>query len=494
MTFRGDPVDVVETHVSTLFFLGERVYKLRKPVRYGFLDFSSREAREADCHRELALNRRYAPDVYLGVYDITEAGRLIDHLVVMRRLPHDRRLSTLVRDKKVTRGDLEAVVRTLLDGEAAAARSADIDTEARRDALQAQWRANSNELAPFVGSIIDPACDARLLELADDYLVGRELLLEARIRGGRVRDGHGDLRAEDIFMMDDGPRILDCIEFDDRLRYGDVLADIGFLAMDLERLGAPELRRALFDCYADTSGDRFPQSLPDYYCGARAYVRAKVSCLAAAEGMPGADEDARAHHELARSFLERARVQLVLVGGLPGTGKSTLAAAVGDAIGATVLRSDVVRHELASAAPSRPDLYSEPMTEATYARLLDVARVALELGDSVILDASWSDERRRAGARALAAATRSALVELRCEAPMELTERRIEERRRRGLDESDATVAVAHAMSAVADPWSGATAIDTSVAVGDSVAAVLSMLGGEQRTFASTARGDEIPV
>jgi len=264
--------------------------------------------------------------------------------------------------------------------------------------------ASSRELAPFLGSIIDPVADARVLHLEKDYLVGRKPLLEARIRAGRVRDGHGDLEAEDIFMLDDGPRILDCIEFDDHLRYGDVLADIGFLAMDLEHLGAPDLARGVIESYAEISGDRFPLSLAAYYCGARAYVRAKVSCLAASDGLEGAAEDARAHHDLARSFLERARVQLVLVGGLPGTGKSTLAAAVGEATGAVVLRSDVIRHQLISPDESTADLYTDSATEATYGRLLDQAREALELGQSVILDASWTAEPRRVAARLLASA------------------------------------------------------------------------------------------
>lgn len=472
-------VGAVETHISLLFFVGDRVYKARKPVRYGFLDFSSREAREADCHRELVVNRRYAPDVYLGVYDIAEAARPLDHVVVMRRLPADRRLSTLVSAHEVSRSDLAAVVRTLLSCEAGAAHAPEIEAEARVETLQAVWDASSAELAPFVGSVIDPVADKRVLRLEEDYLAGREPLLDGRIRAGRVRDGHGDLRAEDIFMLDDGPRILDCIEFDDHLRYGDVLADIGFLAMDLEHLGEPELARGLFESYAELSGDRFPCSLAAYYCGARAYVRAKVSCLAIANGPAGAAEEARLHHGLARSFLERARVQLVLVGGLPGTGKSTLAAAAGRAIGAVVLRSDEIRHELARQAVSCSDLYSDSMTQATYDRLLEMSRRSLEMGESVILDASWTHERHRAAARALAGTTRSEPVELCCTAPSETSERRIEERRLRGDDISDATIQVARAMSAAADPWPSSTEIDTSLAPDDSLVAALSVLDKE---------------
>ena len=169
----------------------------------------------------------------------------------------------------------------------------------------------------------------------------------------------------------------------------------------------------------------------------------------------------------------------MLVGGLPGTGKSTLAAAVGRAIGAVVLRSDEIRHELARQAVSCSDLYSDSMTQATYDRLLEMSRRSLEMGGSVILDASWTHERHRAAARALAGITRSEPVELCCTAPSETSERRIEERRLRGDDISDATIQVARAMSAAADPWPSSTEIDTSLAPDDSLVAALSVLDKE---------------
>jgi len=475
----------IETHVSVLFFAGDRVYKLRKPVKFGFLDFSSRTAREADCHREVELNRRYAPDVYLGVYDLMDEGQPVDHLVVMRRLPEARRLATLACEHMVGPAELADVVRLLLKSEQSAAHSAEIDAAARGEALLAAWRSNEEELTPFVGSIIDRAADDLVLELAHGYLIGRERLLEARIGDRRARDGHGDLRPDDIFMLADGPRILDCIEFDDHLRYADVLADIGFLAMELEFLGAPELSRSVFQSYAELSDDSFPPSLADYYGAARAYVRAKVSCLAAAEDLPGAEDEARALHELARSLLERTRVQLVLVGGPPGTGKSTLTAGIGRAIPAEVLRSDEIRHRLAGST-AIDVLYGGAMTTATYVRMLDLAREALELGSSVILDASWTDEEWRKAARLVARGTRSELVELRCEAPLGLAESRITERLRRGGDVSDATVEVARAMSAGADPWPCSVAIDTSLSEADAVAAALAALGKQALSEAFT--------
>jgi aminoglycoside phosphotransferase family enzyme/predicted kinase len=458
---------VVESHISVLIFLGDRVYKLRKPVRFDFLDFTSREARQADCAREVELNARFAPGVYLGVIDISSEGVPIDHLVVMRRLPAERRLAALVASGDA-REAIRAVARVLVDIDQYSLRSPEIESAATRDAVREAWTTNFAEMEPFIGELIDPEAEERLRRLVGQFLEGREPVFAARLAAGRIRDGHGDLQAEDIFVLDDGPRILDCIEFEDHLRYGDVLSDLAFLAMDLARLGHAELGDALFSDYEELSADALPRGLANHYCAARAYVRAKVACLADTEGTPGAAETARALHRLALSFLERARVRIVLVGGAPGSGKSTLAAALGDELGMVVLRSDEVRRELVgvtdetSGSSDVGGSYSDAMTRATYATLLERARLALGFGQSVILDASWTSEALRQAARELGAATASDLVELRCEVPEATAVRRIAARRRLGGDPSEATATVARQMAAAADPWPEASTVDTS--------------------------------
>jgi len=306
-------------------------------------------------------------------------------------------------------------------------------------------------------------------ELVRRYLSGREALFTQRIAAGRVRDGHGDLQAEDIFCLDDGPRILDCIEFDDGLRHGDVLSDVAFLAMDLERLGAPAAGESFLARYREFAGETYPASLAAHYIAYRAHVRGKVACLRHAQGDPEAAAVAEDLLALTGRHLEAGRVVMVLVGGLPGTGKSTLAAALAGHRGWSVLRSDQVRKELAGLGPdeSAPaafgqGLYRPEITAEVYRTLLDRAATALELGEPVILDASWSDGRWRQAAAEVAGRTASDLVELRCEAPPAAAADRIARRREQGGDPSDATAEVAAVMAARADPWPSAVTVDTT--------------------------------
>ncbi len=474
-------VAVSETHIGIVFLVGDRAYKLKKPVDMGFLDFTTREARHVASLREVELNRRLAPDVYLGVVDVTNLdGSLGDHLVVMRRMPAERRLSTLVSGKSADAAafDLDDAIRGLARlmarFHAECGHGPAIDEAGSPEAVLRNWEDNFEQMTPFVGSMLGEADAERTAVLARRYIRGRTPLFTQRIAEGRIRDGHGDLLADDIFLLDDGPRVLDCIEFDDRLRYGDVLADVGFLAMDLERLGAPQVSAQFLAWYREFSGESWPASLAHHYIAYRAHVRAKVACLRADQGDPDAREQARALHALARAHLEEARVRLVVVGGLPGTGKSTLAAALGERCGWAVLRSDVVRKEIAGGSSVSPDvLYTDEMTAATYDELLRRARRLLEMGETVVLDASWTSGSWRAQARQLAVDTVADAVELRCDVDRDVAAERLEARAAWGSDPSDATPEVAAAMAAAADAWPEATTISTAGAAEDALARAL---------------------
>lgn len=486
----GRPAAVAETHAGVVFLVGDRAYKLKKPLDLGFLDFRTREARLAACRREVSLNRRLAPDVYLGVADVWGPdGRLADHLVVMRRMPDDRRLSTLVTSGAPVAGHLDRLAGLLSRFHAGAATSPVVEHAATSDAVVLRWEANAAEMAPFRGDVLEPDVVDEVITRARRYLAGRQPLFDERIAGGRARDGHGDLLADDIFCLDDGPRVLDCLEFDDRLRHGDVLEDVAFLAMDLERLGRPDLAAGFLASYAEASGDGWPSSLADHYVAYRAQVRAKVACLRWAQGDAASRDAAVRLLRLCLDHLRRAEVKLVLVGGPPGTGKSTVAHALEAPLDAVVLRSDVVRKELsgvdpgASAAAGLDEgIYDQATTDATYAELLARAREHLCLGHTVVLDATWRHPAWRKAARHLAVDVSAELVELRCAAPVEVAAERVRRRLAAGTDASDATDEVARTLAGADPEWSTAVEIDTSGAPDAAVGAALARVGAPGRS------------
>jgi len=477
--------EVRETHVSILVFLGDRVLKLRKPVRFDFVDFTTQESRREDCEREVALNARLAPDVYLGTADVVLGGRAIDHAVVMRRLPADRALDRLLQaPSPLLDARLRAVAATVADFHRHAARSAAIASAGAAPALAARLAADAHAIERFAGPVLGRGEFDAVVALGRRFLAGREALFDARIRAGHVCDGHGDLQAADIYCLDDGPRILDCLEFDDRLRYGDVVADVAFLAMDLERLGCPGASARFVEAYEEASGEAIPPALLHFYVASRALVRVKVACLRHEPGGAAAGGEARDLLALARRHLEAARVRLVLVGGLPGSGKTTLARRLGDALGATVLRSDCVRrarHEPRKATQEPPAFgrgrYRGAATEAVYDELLDRAAELLGTGRSVVVDASWTSEARRRRARSLAERAVADLAELRCSAPRPTREARIAGRARAATDASEATAAIGRAMAAAEDPWPEAVPIATETAPDDVLARALASLG-----------------
>lgn len=457
---------VRETHVAVVFLVGDRAYKLKKPVDVGFLDMRTREQRLAVCRRELTLNRQFAPDVYLGIADVTDVdGRVCDHLVVMRRMPDSRRLSTLVTARAPLPGVIVGLARKIAAFHATARRSPTITAEGSRDAILSRWRASFAQLRQLCTTTFAPDVVDEIERLTEDFLAGREPLFAARAADFRTVDGHGDLLADDVFCLDDGPKVLDCLEFDDRLRWLDGLDDIAFLAMDLERLGAPELAEQLLERYAEFAADPAPASLREHYLAYRAFVRAKVACLRHAQGNAASAEEAEHYADIALTHLRRGQVRLMLVGGLPGTGKTTVAGALADELGGVLLSSDRLRKELAdrdpnesAAAPYQAGIYTDAHTERTYAELLRRARYLLSMGESVVLDASWSQQAHRDSATAVAERTGSALIELRCHTPSDVAAARI---RARNSTASDADPVIAAGMAADADPWPNAVTLNT---------------------------------
>ncbi len=476
----GPPAAAHETHLSWITLVGDRAYKLLRPVDLGFVDHRDREARRRALLREAEVNRRFAPDVYLGVLDVCDAdGAPCDHILAMRRMPAERSLARLLDAPdapdhvRAVAGAVAALHARSPGGEEVAAAGA----PARR---RADWHDNMVQMLHHAPGVVAEDDAAEAVALAHRYLDGRAPLFAQRLTDGWIRDGHGDLLAADTYCLDDGPRFLDCLAFDDALRAGDVLADVAFLAMDIEHRGHPALARSLLRTWSDALGEMHPASLAHHHIAYRAQVRAKVVAMRAAAGDADAADDARALHHLARAHLEAGRVRLVLVGGTPGTGKSTVAAALAQRTGWRVIRSDALRSEVVGAGPPQDGYaegrYAADARGAVYRTILERAGEALGMGESVILDASWGAGAHRAAARRAAHVAHADLVELRCDAPPAVADARIAARRP-GEDPSQATPAVAAALRADADPWPQATVVDTALELEASVAVALAAAG-----------------
>jgi hypothetical protein len=453
------PAEIRETHSAVITMMGDHAVKVKKPVDLGFLDFRSLSARQRAIDSELKLNRRMAPDVYLDATTLRSSrGGVLEHLLIMRRMPEVRRLSALVRNTAVTTNDLQhqlnGVARLLTNFHWTARRSREISAEAGAVGLRRRWTDNLDEVEPHVVGTAWEKTRLRIAQLTFEYIDGRTDLFARRDADRLFVDGHGDSGADDVFCLDDGPRILDCIDFDDRLRWLDVLDDAAFLAMELEHLGRADLARYFLDRYLEFSAAKSVSSLAHHYLAYRAFVRAKVALLRpATRGLVDGYVGMTVRH------LEAGRVSLIVVGGAPGVGKSTIAARLADRLGAVPFSTDTIRRQI---APAGGEKYSEQSRDHVYRSLLANAERALSVGETVVADATWPRAQLRQLARDCAVRTHSRLIELECRAPIELSAIQAQRRLESGASVSDAGGAVARRLAEGRDAWPSAAPVNCS--------------------------------
>jgi aminoglycoside phosphotransferase family enzyme/predicted kinase len=424
---------LIETHISWIILAGDFAYKLRKPVDFGFLDFSTQPKRRADCEAEVRLNSRLCPELYLGISNLVEHedGQLFfddqaeagEPAVRMRRLPEAGMLPTLLERGAVDERLMSRIARQLADFHAATGKGP--DEYASVEAIRANWEENFSQTPG-----LEPDLQIPIRTYVEDF-IGRHCdLFERRIQQGRIRDGHGDLHAGSVCATRRRLYLFDCIEFNTRYRCADVAAEVAFLAMDLEHHGRADLGWAFVDAYVRASRDLELLQLLDFYKCYRAFVRGKVLSFRLAQPSvadSGAGEifdEARAYFDLAYSIATRPAQPLVLVCmGLPASGKTTLARALAGRLGLVHLSSDLFRKHLAGVRPtSHPvdgfeaGIYSRSMTRRTYASLMRNAARWLRRGQSVVLDATFGQPADRAALRQLTRRTGARLAVVVCRA------------------------------------------------------------------------------
>jgi len=417
-------IEFKQTHISYLFFTQAYVYKIKKAVDFGFLNFTTVEKRKFFCHQEVALNRRLSPDVYIGVVEVNREnsrivfegrGEVVEYAVKMRRLPSDRMMDSLLMADKVTGPMVRHIANVIADFHRNAETNAHISGFGQLSVIEQNTEENFIQTMNFIGRTITQKQFDEIKEYAHGFFKTRHGLFAKRIEQGLIRDCHGDIHAEHICITN-GIYIFDCIEFNERFRYSDTAADIAFLAMDLDFYNCNNLSRIFCDAYIKASGDRDAGALLDFYKCYRAYVRGKVEGFKSRQKEVPAEEKGAAGLKAKRYFhlahmyaTEGFRPMLMIICGLTGTGKTTAAHAMAKETSIKIISSDMVRKELSHipAAEHRFEefgkgIYAEGFTEKTYAEMLRRAEALLQKGYSVILDATFQKSAHRKIAMGLA--------------------------------------------------------------------------------------------
>jgi aminoglycoside phosphotransferase family enzyme/predicted kinase len=415
-------IELVQTQMSFVLLTDNYVYKVKKPVNLGFLDYTTLEKRRFFCQREVELNQRLCPEVYLGVVPITQEGRkiliqgkgeAIEYAVKMRRLPQQAMMDRLLAGDKVTPGMITRVAQKLAAFHKRAETSASISAFGEIKAIRKNTDENFTQTKKYIGNTISREKYQRIKAYTDGFMKKNATLFQKRIAEGRIRDCHGDLHAAHVCFTD-GICIYDCIEFNDRFRYSDVAAEVAFLAMDLDHYGRADLARRFVSAYIDESKDKGLAKLLNFYKCYRAYVRGKVESfklddpyIAPAEKKQIL-EVASSYFDLADSYI-RSKPVLFITAGMVGTGKTFLAQALAKRLGLVVISSDVTRKQLAGIPVTEHrfeefdrGIYSPEFSKKTYGKMFTEARHILSGGGSVILDASFIRAEERLKAKKLA--------------------------------------------------------------------------------------------
>ncbi len=444
-----DAVEVVQTHISYILLAGDYAYKIKKPLNLGFLDYSTLERRRFLCEEEVRLNRRLCDGVYIGVIPITRRadathgfggiGELVEYAVHMRRVRDERTMPHRLASGVLTREHLTSLAAKIASFHRDADRSERIATFGRVPAVRTNWDENFAQTAPYVGRTLTGAQLDHVRAYVDRFLGEQGVLIEERADRGRVRDGHGDLRTDSVVFAPEGSVcVMDCIEFNERLRCGDVASDVAFLAMDLEFRGHRREADEFVSLYMESQGgdDTLPAVL-NFYRVYRAFVRGKVDSMQASEAeVPAAQrsqagERARRYFRLAATYAERSSPQtVIMMVGLSGVGKSLIARALAGRAGAVLLSTDMIRRERAEPASLGSALYGAAAytprgRDLVYAEMMERARSHLALKRSVVLDATFLMRQQRGLARQLAASADVPLLVVSVSAPEDVVRARL---------------------------------------------------------------------
>jgi len=489
-------IELAQTQMSFVFLTDQFVYKVKKAVDLGYLDYTTLEKRRFFCQKEVELNRRLCPEVYLGVVPITSdngairiggRGEVIEYAVKMRRLPHEAMMNVLLANNQVSAEMITGLAQKLAAFHQEAETNAEISAFGEIKAVTRNTDENFDQTEKYIGRTISKDSYRHIKNYTNSFVGENAPLFNKRIKEGRIRDCHGDLHAAHI-SFSDGVCIYDCIEFNDRFRYCDVASEMAFLAMDLDHYGRADLSRSLVKAYVAESGDKELLELLGFYKGYRAYVRGKVESFKLDDPYISKGEKektleiAASYFDLARAYT-RSRPILFITVGLVGTGKTTLAQALAKRLGLAVISSDITRKQLAGVPLTEhrfegldSGIYSAELSRQTYDKLFAGAGGILSDGGSVILDASFIKAEERLKAKRLAEGTGADFFIIECTLDEENIKKRLARRLKQG-SVSDGRWEIYRPQKKAFDPVEAAPSkhaiIDTSKPIEENIRQIL---------------------
>jgi len=450
-------VKLLQTHISYVALTGTYAYKVKKPVNFGFLDFSTLDKRKYFCEEELRLNRRLSPEIYLDVLPITKtdstlelngSGHIVDYALKMKEFPQEQIMTNILKRGAITEEIIDQLCQRLIEFYSTQQPTEDITKFGEVHAVKQNIDENFEQTKPMIDITVSKETFHYISDAATRFFEKKKNVFKHRMNDGRILDCHGDLHSGNIVITDHKIQIFDCIEFNERFRYIDVASDIGFLAMDLDYQNYPYLSCHLIQNYIEQSGDRGIHEVLNFYKSYRAYVRGKVHGFQLNDPhiSPETKQDivhhAKKYFDLSKYYAElfsrdlRATRPLVfIVSGLTGTGKSTIARKLAVDYHAAQINTDVVRKKYAGIEKYErhhdefsTGLYSPENIDRTYEQVMDLAAQHLRNKENAVLDATFQKRSYRDMARDIAKNHHATPVFISCTCPDEVVKRRLEER------------------------------------------------------------------
>ncbi|GAB4232813.1 MAG: bifunctional aminoglycoside phosphotransferase/ATP-binding protein [Stanieria sp.] len=478
------PIELVQTHVSYVLLTGDYAYKLKKAVNFGFLDYSTLAKRKHFLQEEISMNRVVAPELYLEVVPITQAGdkfslgeegEAVEYALKMRQFPQENLFINLFEAGKLSIEQMEELGKIVAQFHAQAATNDYISSFGIVAKVREAFDENYQQTEQYVGRVQTQQQLVETQAFTDSFFAEREDLFEARIANHKIKECHGDLHLKNICLWQDKIQLFDRIEFNEPFRFVDVMYDVAFAVMDLDARGRKDFGNAFLNTYLEQTGDWEGVQLLPLYLSRQAYVRAKVTSFllddpAISEKVKQeASQTAADYYQQAWEYTQPTQGKLILMSGLSGSGKSTVAKAIARKTGAIQIRSDAVRKHLAGIAldaKGSDEIYSSEMSQRTYDRLLELGILLAKAGFTIILDAKYDLISLRETVIAAAKANQIPVQIIHCTAPLEVLRDRLSSR---SGDISDATADLLASQQATAEDFTEAeqvyvTTVDTSKA------------------------------